>query len=49
MVGRGVPFTLHIRDTGSAGLTTFSLKAEMILGVPSKENKLQKEVAHRSP
>ena len=35
IVGSGVPFTLHIRETASAGLTTFSLKAEMILGVPS--------------
>lgn len=35
IVGSGVPLTLHMRETGSAGLTTFSLKAEMILGVPS--------------
>lgn len=42
MVGRGVPFTLHIRETGSPGLTTFSLKAEMILGVPSANGEKRK-------
>lgn len=42
MVGRGVPFTLHIKDTPSPGLTTFSLKADIILGVPSVEGKISK-------
>lgn len=35
MVGGGAPLAAHIREKGSPGATTRSLKDETILGVPS--------------
>lgn len=39
MVGGGAPLAAHIREKGSPGATTRSLKDETILGVPSADSR----------